>query len=174
MNSEDFSKYFQLDPSIPEGLRYKQTDFRAPKRAGSYDPKIDHYRVEFLGVTYKNSDIITSIENSKTKKEEIEQNSLTFKIKRDYLKETNSLDMALEKACESLLRFKEDRDKSKIEDFTGAVKTLKREILDKCYNNLDYALNYACKRVKLMRQDFEKRTEEEDRRNYKGGLPCSF
>lgn len=171
---DDFSKYFQLDPSIPEGLRYKQTDFRTPERVGYYDPKIDNYRTEFLGVTYKNSDIIASIKNSNTKKDEIVQNSLTFKIKRDYLKETGNLEMALEKACESLLNFKELIDKSQIEDFTHSVKTLKREILDKCYNNLDYALNYACKRVKLMKQDFERRIEEEERKNYKGGLPCNF
>lgn len=62
MNNEELNKYFELDPSIPNGLRWKSwVRHVGSEPAGHLDKAKKYYRVVLKGVTYKNEDIVEAL-----------------------------------------------------------------------------------------------------------------
>ena len=57
-----FSSNFELDPSIPNGIRWKDQSGCRP--AGTFDPARGHYRTSIDKTRYRNTEIIRILEMS--------------------------------------------------------------------------------------------------------------
>lgn len=89
-----FSSYFELDPTIPNGIRWKDgVNNFSSKPAGTFDTSRGYYRTPVEKVKYKNTDIIKVLNTSiNSDDDELVQNDMRI------------LQESYRKACDLVIR----------------------------------------------------------------------